>query len=247
MAHKDIITELRNMAPTISVGLISADLTNLGSDVTILEDAGVKIAHFDVMDGCFCPMMTVGPPFIGAVKTRMYKDVHLMISNPLEKLDAYVAAGADMVTVHLEGCPHPHRVLQALGTMTNVNDPHRGIVRGVALNPGTPLVSIEPLIDEIDLVFLIAVNPGWGGQKFIPATKQKIQGIRRMIEDSGRDILIGVDGGIKHDNLEMVGRLGAGIIVTGSAVFKGKNTADNVRSMLDTLSKIEKKVGCCDE
>jgi ribulose-phosphate 3-epimerase len=239
MGQGDIKTQLRERVPTISVGLISADLTNLGSDVKTLEDAGVAIAHFDVMDGCFCPMMTVGPPFIKAVKTRMLKDVHLMIADPLDKIDAYVAAGADIITVHLEGCVHPHRVLQVLGAATNANDPRRGIVRGVALNPGTPLSTLEPLMDEIDMVCLVAINPGWGGQGFIAATKRRVAELKSMAAAHGKEILIGVDGGIKKDNLEMVARLGAEIIVTGSAVFDGKDAGGNARSMLELLSNIK--------
>src|SRR5205823_1466167 len=141
-----------------------------GADLARLDGTGVPLLHFDVMDGCFTPMMTIGPPLVKAVRTPLWKDVHLMIEEPLEKLGDYVAAGADVVTVHAESCTHVHRVLQRLGTMENANDPARGIVRGLALNPGTPLEVLEPLLDELDLVHLLAINPGWGGQKFLPAT-----------------------------------------------------------------------------
>ena len=148
--------------------MITANLLSLGSEISLLERTGVKLAHVDVMDGCFCPMMTVGPPFIKAIKTSLLKDVHLMIEEPLEKVADYVAAGADIVTIHVEACSHVHRVLQKLGTLTNANDAERGIVRGVALNPGTPLEALEPLLDELEYILLLAVNPGWGGQKYIP-------------------------------------------------------------------------------
>ena len=139
MANFQGLELLRAAAPTVSVGVITANLLSLGSEISLLERTGVKLAHVDVMDGCFCPMMTVGPPFIKAIKTSLLKDVHLMIEEPLEKVADYVAAGADIITIHVEACSHVHRVLQKLGTLTNVNDAARGIVRGVALNPGTPL------------------------------------------------------------------------------------------------------------
>ena len=129
--------------------MLTANLLSLGSEISLLEQTGVKLAHVDVMDGCFCPMMTVGPPFIKAIKTPLLKDVHLMIDEPLEKVADYVAAGADIITIHPEACSHPHRVLQMLATIKNVNDGAGGIVRGVALNPGTPLEVLEPLLDEL--------------------------------------------------------------------------------------------------
>src|ERR1035437_7933346 len=113
---------LRAAAPTVSIGIVTANLLSLGSEISLLESTGAKLAHFDVMDGCFCPMMTVGPPFIKAIKTSLLKDVHLMIEEPLEKVAEYVAVGADIVTVHVEACSHPHRVLQKLASLTNAND-----------------------------------------------------------------------------------------------------------------------------
>ena len=154
------LARLASLAPTLSVGILTADLLALGADVARLEGTGVGMLHVDVMDGCFTPMMTVGPPLVKALRTPLLKDVHLMIQDPLEKLDDYVAAGADVVTVHAESCTHIHRVLQRLGTMQNANDPARGIVRGLALNPGTPIEAIVPLLDEIDLLLLLAINPG---------------------------------------------------------------------------------------
>ena len=133
-----VLDTLVEASPTISVGILTADLMNLQSELAQLEVSEVQFLHFDVMDGCFCPMMTVGPPFIKAVKTPLLKDVHLMIEEPLDKLESYVNAGADMITVHVESGRHIHRVLQNLRKFTNVNDPDRGILRGVAFNPGTP-------------------------------------------------------------------------------------------------------------
>ena len=237
MPGKALLDELRKSSPLISVGILTADLASLGSELKLMEDAGVKLLHIDVMDGCFCPMMTVGPPLIRAMKTPLLKDAHLMIEEPLEKIGDFVAAGADIVTVHVESCRHIHRVLQTLGKMTNVNDPQRGILRGLALNPGTPIEVIEPVIDELEVVFLLAVNPGWGGQKFIPSTGPKLVRLKQMIRDAKKDILVGVDGGITRDNVADVAQMKPGIIVTGSAVFDGKAPADNAKFMLESVAR----------
>lgn len=230
-----MVDRLRATAPNLSVGVLTANLLALGADLRLLEEAGVLLAHFDVMDGGFCPMMTVGPPFIKAVQTPMLKDVHLMIEQPLSKLDAYVAAGADMVTVHVESSGHPHRVLQALGSMANVNDPARPLLRGVALNPGTPVATVAPLLDELDAVFLLAVNPGWGGQEFIPSTASRLEELRRLI--GARRILAGLDGGITLRNLPAVAAMGADIVVSGSAIFDGKTPAENLRRALAAVTR----------
>ncbi len=202
---------IREAAPTISVGMLTADLLNLGAEIALLEAAGVKLVHFDVMDGCFCPMTTIGPPVIKAVKTPLIKDVHLMITDPVQKLADYVSAGADIVTVHAEADRHIHRVFQELAAMTNANDPDRGLLGGLALNPGTPVEAVEPLIDQVDLILVLSVNPG-------------------------RDILIGVDGGITRANVAEVARLGPDLIVTGSAVFDGKARAFCAGALLAAVS-----------
>jgi ribulose-phosphate 3-epimerase len=229
------LARLASLAPTLSVGILTADLLALGADVARLDGTGVGLLHVDVMDGCFTPMMTVGPPIVKALRTTLLKDVHLMIRDPLEKLDDYVAAGADVVTVHAESCTHVHRVLQRLGTMQNANEPTRGIVRGLALNPGTPLEALVPVLDEVDLVLLLAINPGWGGQKFLPATMGRIATARRLLDGAGRRVLLGVDGGITRDNVGRLAGTGVDVVVTGSAVFDGKAPAENARAMLAAL------------
>ncbi len=238
MTGKRLLEQLRRQSPLISVGVLTADLMSLGSELKLMEDAGVKLLHVDVMDGCFCPMMTVGPGFIKAMKTPLLKDVHLMIDEPLEKIDSFVAAGADMITVHVESCRHVHRVLQKLGGMTNVNDSGRSILRGIALNPGSPLEAVRPLLDEVEMIFLLAVNPGWGGQKFIPSTPERLGSLREMIRDCRKEILIGVDGGITRENIADIARMNADIIVTGSAVFDGKAPAENAKFMINTIRNI---------
>ena len=224
---------LKGLLPTLSVGVLAADLMNLERDVRLLEQAGVKILHFDIMDGCFCPMLTVGPQFVKAVKTSLLKDVHLMIQHPLSKIDSYVTAGADMLTVHIENCLHPHRIFQALGQMAG---PSGKPMRGAGLNPGTPLSVVEPLLDELEMVFLLAVNPGWGGQKFIDSTRQRIENLQEMIRKSGRDILVGLDGGITRSNIFDTAKTGANIIVTGSAVFESGKISENAGYMLEAVT-----------
>ena len=223
-------------SPTLSVGLLTADLLALGSELALLERAGARVAHVDVMDGCFVPMLTVGPPWMRALRTPLLKDAHLMIADPIGKAADYVAAGADILTVHAEAGPHIHRVFQQLGKMTNSNDSARGLVRGVALNPGTALEVLDPLLDEVELIVLLAVNPGWSGQAFIPATFRRIERLRRMLEIQGRRVLIGVDGGITRSNIVDVAAAGADIIVTGSAVFDGKAAEENARYMLSAIA-----------
>ena len=232
-----VVELLRDSSPVISVGILTADLLSLGSELALLERAGVKAAHVDVMDGCFCPMMTVGPPLIKALRTTLLKDVHLMIDKPLNKVADYVAAGADIITIHAEACSHVHRVLQQMGMMKNANDPARGLVRGVALNPGTPLEVLEPLLDELELVLILAVNPGWGGQKFIPHASERVERAKRMIAGSSHEILVGVDGGITRDNIAGVAAMGVDLIVTGSAVFDGKAPEANAKFMLEAVRK----------
>ena len=236
MESKLLLDELRGASPLISVGILTADLMSLGSELKLLKDTGVKLLHIDVMDGCFCPMMTVGPVFIKALKTSLFKDVHLLIDDPLTKLESYVTAGADMITIQVESCRHIHRVLQALGKTSSVNDSQRGILRGIALNPGTPLEVITPLIDELEMVFILAVNPGWRGQKFIASTRTRLAQLRQMIHDAKKEILVGVDGGVTRDNITDVARMGADIIVTGSAVFDGKAPAVNAKFMMSAVS-----------
>jgi len=217
--------------PRLSIGIISANLMNLGEDIAVLEKCGAKYAHFDVMDGHFAPPLTVGPAFIKAVKTSMLKDVHLMIDEPLAQLADYAAAGADIITVHAEACRHPHRTLQAIGELPNANDARRPIVRGAALNPSTPVEAIEPVLDVADFVLLVAINPGFPKQKFIDATAQRLERLRALIAHTGRPIAIGIDGGVTKDNIGAVAALRPDIIVSGSAVFEQGKISENYSTM----------------
>jgi len=235
MQSRSFVDELREAAPLVSVGILTADLMSLGSELALIQAAGVRLVHFDVMDGCYCPMITVGPCFIKAIKTPLLKDVHLLIEDPLPKLDDFVAAGADMITIHIGSGRHVHRVLQRLGEMASVHHPDRGILRGIALDPDVPLEVVAPLVNEVEMVVLLAVNPGWGGQKFLASTGQRLRQLRRTMQDTQKDILIAVDGGITRDNVIEVARMGADIVVTGSAVFDGKSPRENAAFMVDAV------------
>lgn len=236
MSGKSVLQILKEHCPTISVGVLTADLMRMEAELEQLNGTGVQILHFDVMDGCFVPMMTVGPPYIKGVRTELLKDVHLMIQDPVEKIDAFVAAGADILTVHVESCTHIHRVFQQLALLTNANDPARGIVRGVALNPGTPVAVIEPLLGELEMVTLVAINPGWGGQSFISDTFRRIEQVREMAARAECEVLVGVDGGVTKSNVAEIAGSGADVVVTGSAVFDGRDVSANARYMLEHFS-----------
>ena len=213
--------------------MLTADLGALNDQLALVAAEGVELVHVDVMDGVFCPMLTVGAPVVGAMRTPMLQDVHLMVDDPLAKVGAFVAAGADMVTFHIEGAPQPRRVLTSLAGAVNVHDPERGVLRGVAITPSTPVDAIEPLLGDLEYVLILAVDPGWGGQGFAPSTPDRVAAARELIAASGRTILLGIDGGVTRDNIGDVLALGADIVVTGSAVFDGKAVAANARHMLD--------------
>jgi ribulose-phosphate 3-epimerase len=229
--------ELLDGAPELSVGLLTADLLRLGEELTELDGTGVRLVHVDVMDGVFCPMTTVGPPVVRAVPDRFVTDVHLLIDEPLPKVHEYVEAGAGIVTFHVESTRHPHRVLQSLAGS--------GVVRGVALNPGTPVTALEPLLDELELVLLLAVNPGWSGQRFIPSTERRVAQARALV--AGHGVVVAVDGGITRSNIGAVARLGVDLIVAGSAVYDGVAPADNARSLLEAARAAVELVGVTKE
>jgi ribulose-phosphate 3-epimerase len=225
------LADLVHEGPVLSIGVVTADLAHLADELSLLEDGGAQLVHVDVMDGVFCPMMTVGPPLVKAMRTSLHKDVHLMIDDPLTKVDWFVAAGADMVTFHLEGAPQPHRVLDVLGAGRGGADGGLDLVRGVGVNPSTPLEALEPLLDDLEYVLILAIDPGWGGQRFQDGTARRLERTRELIARSGRPIVLGVDGGVTRDNIAAVAALGADVVVTGSAIFDGRDARANLAFM----------------
>jgi ribulose-phosphate 3-epimerase len=163
-----------------------------------------------------------------------------MVQDPLEKIEAFIATGANILTVHVESCIHIHRVLQRMGSLA-AEKVGRSFLRGIALNPGTPIDALRPLLAEVDYILLLAVNPGWPGQKFLPSTARRLTNIRELIAETGRDILVGVDGGISRENIGDVAAMKPDIIVIGSAIFDGGDAAKNLRFMMEAVSSARMK------
>ena len=212
-----------NIAPSV----LSADLTNLKQQVETVEKNGAGFIHVDVMDGHFVPDLTFGPIMVSALKriTNLPLDVHLMISNPDQYIETYSAAGADILTVHQEACTHLHRTIQ------KIHD--AGIKAGVSLNPATPLITLENIIYDVDLILIMSVNPGFGGQKFIERSLKKIEDARKMINQTGKDIFLEVDGGVNKNNIAQIVKSGADVIVAGNAIFGSGNIAAATRELIE--------------
>lgn len=213
----------------IAPSILSADFSRLGEEITAVAEAGADVIHIDVMDGHFVPNITIGPLVVDAVRkiTDLPLDVHLMIADPDRYIDAFAEAGADWITVHVETCPHLHRTIQAIKGL--------GKKAGAVLNPATPLGSLEYVLDDLDLVMLMSVNPGFGGQSFIPSAISKIRQLKEMIDARGLSTGIEMDGGISPKNLAEVASAGANIFVAGSAVFGQPDYAQVITAMKKIL------------
>jgi len=209
----------------IAPSILSADFARLGEQISAVERGGATVVHVDVMDGHFVPNITVGLPVVKAVAqaTSLTVDAHLMISEPGRYAEQFVEAGAQMVSVHVEIDPHIHRTLEAIKA--------GGAMAGIAINPATPLVYIEEALAFADYVLLMSVNPGFGGQKFIPTSLDKLRRLRRMIDERRLETRIEIDGGIDRSNINEVASAGAEIIVSGSAVFNTPDPAQAVRDL----------------
>lgn len=215
----------------IAPSILSADFSKLGEEIRSIEKAGADIIHIDVMDGDFVPNITFGPPVIKAIRkyTKLPFDVHLMISNPDRYIADFKEAGADIITVHVEACTHLHRTLQSIRSM--------GVKAGVALNPATDTESIRYVMDVADMVLVMTVNPGFGGQMLIEPVLQKIGKVRSIAKESGKAIDIEVDGGVNTENSIKVIQAGADIIVSGSAVFSSSDMKEAIQKIRDGVIK----------
>jgi len=211
----------------ISPSILAADFACLGEEVTAICEAGCDYVHVDVMDGHFVPNLTIGPGVVKAIKPHASKplDVHLMLSPVDAFIDLFAEAGADIITFHPEAGPHPHRTIQAIKAA--------GCKAGISLNPATPIAALEELIEDIDLILVMSVNPGFGGQKFIKTQLEKIRRIRDLITTAGREIELEVDGGVNSKNAEEIIAAGADVLVAGTAVFQNGRQAyaDNIKAL----------------
>ena len=207
----------------IAPSILSADFWRLGEQIRKVEEAGADLLHIDVMDGHFVPNISIGIPVIKSIKgkTKLPLDVHLMITDPERYVPYFCEAGADIVTFHVEATPHPNRVIQSIKA--------EGAKAGVVLNPTTPLSFLEYLLPDVDMVLLMAVNPGFGGQRFLAFVLEKIAKLKEMIDDTGLKVDLEVDGGIGPTNIKDVVRAGANVIVAGSSIFSSDNSAERVR------------------
>ena len=210
----------------VAPSILSADFTRLGDEIKAVEAAGADIIHVDVMDGHFVPNISIGPMIVQAARkaTKLPLDIHLMITNPELYISDFIGAGADFITVHVETGHHLNRLVQSIKE-------HKSVKAGVSLNPATPLTSLDYVLADVDMVLIMSVNPGFGGQAFISSALDKISRLRKRIDDLGIKTEIEVDGGVKPENAAMIIDAGADILVAGSAIFGAKDYAAAIRGI----------------
>ena len=216
----------------LAPSLLAADFKNLDRELTLIQENGAEYLHFDVMDGMFVPSISFGMPVLQSIKsiTKIVCDAHLMVQEPIRYVEAFAKAGADLITVHVEACEDIY------ATIAKIKE--YGCKVGVSICPETPVSAVEDLLDKVDMVLIMSVHPGFGGQKFIPESLDKIAAVRAMINEKGLNVDVQVDGGIYTHNVEDVVKAGANIIVAGSAVFNG-DVAQNTKDMLALIKKYE--------
>ncbi|MDF2039661.1 ribulose-phosphate 3-epimerase [Cytobacillus oceanisediminis] len=209
----------------IAPSILSADFSKLGEEIKDVEHGGADYIHVDVMDGHFVPNITIGPLIVDAIRpvTKLPLDVHLMIEDPDNYIEAFANAGADYITVHAEACKHLHRTIHFIKSF--------GVKAGVVLNPATPVNMIEHVIDDIDMVLLMSVNPGFGGQKFIHGVLPKIEAVKKMADAKGLNIEIEVDGGVNEETAQLCIEAGANVLVAGSAIYNQKDRAGAIAAL----------------
>ncbi|WP_282804137.1 ribulose-phosphate 3-epimerase [Clostridium tetani] len=213
----------------IAPSILSADFANLGRDIEYMEKSGAHVVHFDVMDGRYVPNISFGVPIMKSIKglTKLPFDVHLMIEEPSKYIEDFAKSGADIITFHYEAETHLDRTINYIKSF--------GVKAGIALNPGTPVSLIKDLIPSLDMVLIMSVNPGFGGQKYIPYASDKIRELKKLKDELNKDLIIEVDGGVGKDNIKDIADCGVDLIVAGSAVFKDGKIEENLKILREAL------------